>query len=163
MRWFRQRVDLPLERGERVLDRAALRPGGELVATTLGVWLPGPRRVGWHLVSKAVWDSGSLTVIEAEEVETVDGAVVLRDLPPVRLTLTDPGRLPDVVHKRVTGSIVSRHRRELPGGGAWFVQRRVPGVDGLVLQVRPDPGTDPDVVRDIAGAAATRLRPPHPL
>ena len=27
--------------------------------------------------------------------------------------------------------------RELPGGGAWFVQRKVPGRDGSVLQGPP--------------------------
>jgi len=62
------------------------------------------------------------------------------------------------VHKRVTGSIRSRHHRDLPGGGAWFVQRAVPGRDGLVLQVRPDQGTAPEAVRRVAGEVAVRLR-----
>ena len=58
--------------------------------------------------------------------------------------------MPEAVHARVTGSIRSRHHRDLPGGGAWFVQRKVPGRDGIVLQVRADPGTDTDVVRQVA-------------
>jgi hypothetical protein len=49
----------------------------------------------------------------------------------------------------VEGSIRSRHHRDLPGGGAWFVQRKVAGRDGVVLQVRPDAGTDPAVVRQV--------------
>jgi hypothetical protein len=57
----------------------------------------------------------------------------------------------------VEGSIKSRHRRELPGGGAWFVQRKISGRDGTVLQVRPDPGTDEAVVRQVAGDVAKSL------
>ena len=75
--------------------------------------------------------------------------MLLADLPPRRLRLADPGRVPETVHARVEGSIRSRHRRDLPGGGAWFVQRKVPGCDGIVLQVRPDPGTDVAAVRQV--------------
>jgi hypothetical protein len=64
-----------------------------------------------------------------------------------------------VVHERVTGSIRSRHHRDLPGGGAWFVQRKVPGRDGTVLQVRPDPGADRDAVARLAAEVARRLAP----
>jgi hypothetical protein len=63
------------------------------------------------------------------------------------------------VHRRVTGSIRSTQHRELPGGGAWFVQRKVPGRDGIVLQVRADPGTDADTVRRLAAEVALRIRP----
>ncbi len=35
--------------------------------------------------------------------------------------------------------------------------RKLPGTDGAVLQVRPDPGTDPEVVRGIAEEAAAKL------
>jgi hypothetical protein len=58
----------------------------------------------------------------------------------------------------VTSSIRYRHHRELPGGGAWFVQRSVPGRDGLLLQVRADPGTDPAAVRRVATEVAGQLR-----
>jgi hypothetical protein len=142
---------------ERVLAVATLRAdeGGDethLVVTSYGLWLPGDegaRLVGWHLVSKATWGGGALAVVEAEETETIGGAVLLTDLPPRRLRLADPGRVPETVHARVEASIRSRHRRDLPGGGAWFVQRKVPGRDGIVLQVRPDPGTDVAVVRQV--------------
>ena len=65
--------------------------------------------------------------------------------------------MPEAVHARVEGSIRSRHRRDLPGGGAWFVQRKVPGRDGTVLQVRPDPGTDPAVVAQVAADVVRSL------
>ena len=61
------------------------------------------------------------------------------------------------MHTRVEGSVRSRHHRELPGGGAWFVQRKVPGRDGTVLQVRPDAGTDRAVVVQVAADVARAL------
>ncbi|GAB2754858.1 hypothetical protein GCM10027174_32890 [Salinifilum aidingensis] len=146
-----------LEHDERVLA-AAESPEGAAVATQRGLWLPERRRVGWHLISKATWDAGSLSLVEAEEIATADQAVVLRDHPPRRLRLSVPGRVPQVVHERVTGSIRSRHRRDLPGGGAWVVQRRVPGQDGVVLQVRGDPGTDEQLVTALAREVSTRVR-----
>ncbi len=130
---------------------------GAVVATNLGLWLPAEdrdRRVGWHLVSKAGWEGGVLRVVEAEETGSAGSAVLLRDHPERRYRLPEPGRVPEVVHARVTGSIRSSHHRELAGGGAWFVQRRVPGRDGFVLQVRPDPGTESEpLVRYVAEVA----------
>jgi hypothetical protein len=137
---------------ERVLAVAAVGDDTHLVVTSHGLWLPGdegPRLVGWHLVSKATWGNGALTVVEAEETETIGGAVLLTDLPPRRLRLAEPGRVPETVHARVEESIRSRHHRDLPGGGAWFVQRKIAGRDGIVLQVRPDPGTDVALVRQV--------------
>ena len=154
-----------LEPDERVLATARTVDGGQLVVTSWGLWLPdadGARRLGWHLVSKATWKNGALAVVEAVEVEEIaagDGpaAVLLADRPARRFRLTDPGRLPEAVHARVEGSIRSRHRRELPGGGAWFVQRKISGRDGTVLQVRPDPGTDPGMVAQVASDVVRSL------
>ncbi|MFB9909195.1 hypothetical protein [Allokutzneria oryzae] len=151
-----------LDAEENVVAVAEVRGAGHMVATTYGLWLPegdaGHRRVGWHLISKAGWANGSLTITEATETGTAGDAVLLTDQAPRRYVLADAGRLPEALHKRVTGSIKSTHRRELPGGGAWFVQRKVPGRDGFVLQVRADPGTDMAVVEPIATEVAQRLR-----
>ncbi|QFZ17325.1 hypothetical protein [Saccharothrix syringae] len=144
-----------LEPEEHVLASAAVGTSW-LVATSHGLWLPGPRRVGWHLVSKATWTGGALAVVEAVEDGAAGEAVLLRDLPPQRFPLESPGRVPQVVHERVTGSIRSRHRNEVPG--AWFLQRKVAGRDGVVLQVRPDPGADVAALRDIAASVAEKLR-----
>jgi hypothetical protein len=159
-----------LDPDEHVLASAALAGGGHLVATSRGVWIEddGPRRIGWHLVSKATWGNGALAFVEAQEVDDLGGAVLLADLPARRLRLAEPGRVPQVVHERVTASIKSRHHRELPAsadarsagatcGGAWFVQRKVVGRDGVVLQVRPDPGTDDAAVRQVASESARKL------
>jgi hypothetical protein len=150
-----------LEADESVASVAELRTGGHLVATSLGLWVPtddGPRRIGWHLLSKVTWGDGELVVIEADEVGEAGDAVLLKDRAPSRYALVDPGKLPQAVHRRVTGSIRSRHHRDLPGGGAWFVQRKVPGRDGIVLQVRADPGTDQDAVRAVAAEVAAKIR-----
>jgi hypothetical protein len=151
-----------LDADERVLAVGRLTGGGHLVVTSLGLWVPEPeprgaRRIGWHLVTRASWSGGGLSLVEAEERDVVEGAVLLADLPARRLRLADPGRVPEVVHERVTGSIRSRHHRDLPGGGAWFVQRKVPGRDGIVLQVRPDPGTDATAVRALTADVARTL------
>jgi hypothetical protein len=150
-----------LDPEESVVVAAECRAGGYLVATSLGLWVPtddGPRRVGWHLISKVTWANGELVVIEADETGTAGEAVLLTDRRPQRFPLVSPGKLPHAVHQRVTGSIRSRHHRDLPGGGAWFVQRKVPGQDGIVLQVRPDPGTEPDAVRAVATEVASKIR-----
>lgn len=148
-----------LDPDEHVLAVAVLPAGEMLTATSHGIWLPERRRVGWHLVSRAGWADGLLTLVEAGE-EPAGAAVLLTDLPPRRLRLTEPGKVPEVVRRRVDDSIRTRHHRELPGGGAWFVQRKVAGRDGFQLQVRADPGTDLDVVRRVAAEVAAALPPP---
>jgi len=149
-----------LEADERIVTTGQLADGGYLVLTRLGMWVPEgaePRRVDWHLVSKAVWDRSSLVVTEAVVTGTVGAAVLLADLPPRRFALAWPGTVPEVVRERVTSSIRSSNHCELPGGGAWFVQRRVPGHDGVVLQVRADPGTAPGAVEAMVGEVLQRL------
>ncbi|MBB4682599.1 hypothetical protein [Amycolatopsis jiangsuensis] len=149
--------------GEEVIAAAAVEGGGHLVVTTLGLWIPsgtGARRVGWHLVGKASWGEDGFTLTESEETSRAGGVVVLADREPVRFRLPEPGRVPHQVRLRVDGSIRARHRQEFPDGGAWFVQRKVPGRDGTVLQVRPDPGTDPALVEAVAAEAADKLADP---
>jgi hypothetical protein len=148
-----------LEADERLLASAPVTGGGHVVVTSWGVWLPeeAPRRIGWHRISRATWNAGTFALVEADEDEIAPAVVVLTDRPARRLRLAEPGRVPEVVHDRVTASIRTRHHRDLPDGGAWFVQRRVPGRDGVVLQVRPDPGTDADAVRRLAAEVARTL------
>jgi hypothetical protein len=149
-----------LEPGEDVVDSAPVEGGGHLVVTPLGLWIPdgdGARRVGWHLVGKATWADGVFTLTESSEIDTAGSAVVLADLPPVRFRLPAPGRVPHHVRLRVDSSVRSRHRQEIGAGGAWFVQRKVQGREGSVLQVRPDPGTDVTLVAAIAEQVAAKL------
>lgn len=152
-----------LDAGEHVLGSAVVAGGDHLVVTAFGLWIPDAgraRRVGWHSVAKAVWAEGALTLTEAEEAGTFGDAVLLVDREPVRFVLEMPGRVPGLVRQRVDGSIRSRYHKELVEGGAWFVWRKVPGRDGAVLQVRPDPGTDVEMVAAIAREAAGGLANP---
>ncbi|MDT7725958.1 MAG: hypothetical protein QOI21_2534 [Actinomycetota bacterium] len=153
-----------LDRGEDVLGVAEVAGGGHLIVTQLGLWIPTPdgaRRVGWHLVAKAAWADGVFTLTEAEEARKAGKAVILADRAPVRFTLEAPARVPLLVRQRVDGSIRSRYRKELMPGGAWFVWRKVPGTDTVVLQVRPDAGTDLDVVAAIASEASAKMANPE--
>ncbi len=153
--------DGSLDDGEHVVGSAAVEGGGYLLVTALGLWVPGPRRVGWHLVGKAAWSDGALTLTESEETGTAGKAVLLADKAPVRFKLDRPGKVPILIRQRVDGSIRGRHRKDLGTGGAWFVERKVPGQDGTVLQVRPDPGTDVQVITAIAEEAAEKLAKPR--
>jgi hypothetical protein len=139
---------------ERVLGSAAISDGGHLVVTSLGLWVPaadGYRRIGWHLVSTVRWDGRALHVVEADEAGTAGEAVLLADRPTRRFPLPAPGHVPELVHGRVTRSVLGSERRQLPGGSALFVRRRVPGRDGFQVQVRPDPGTGFEAVRQALG------------
>lgn len=154
-----------LEPHERVLTVATVASGDAVVLTSLGMWVPegrDSRRIGWHWISKAVWDRNALLITEAVPDGEAGAAVLLADLPARRLTLPRPGRVPEVVHERVNGSIRTSQHRSVPGGGARFVQRKVPGRDGVVLQVRPDPGADRDAVRRIAADVAERMQQTRP-
>ena len=149
---------------ELVLAVAELRDGGYLVATSLGLWVPegsSSRRMAWHLLSKVTWSGGVLAVTEAEETGAMRGAVLLADRPTRRYRLAASLGLAEAVQAKVTSSIKSRHHRDLPGGGVWFVQRKVAGRSGIVLQVRADPGTDPDALRAVTAQVADRFRELH--
>lgn len=150
-----------LDPDEGVLAVGALAQGGHLVLTQFGLWVPEGdtvRRIGWHQVSKAVWDRSDVVLTETVSDGQAGEAELVAELPPRRFRLAQPGQVPEVVQARVTQSIRSSHYRELPGGGARFVQRKIPGRDGMVLQVRPDPETDRDAVAVVAAELAARLR-----
>jgi hypothetical protein len=131
-----------LDLDERVLSWATLDDGSAAVATQRGLWLPGPggvELVPWHLLDKAVWRNGTLTVTAA--VDHGDG--VLEELPARAVRLAVPRDLPPTVRARVQRSIgYTRHHPLRPGGGVYVVGRRVPGYDGLTWQLVFDPGTD---------------------
>ncbi|PRX47080.1 hypothetical protein B0I33_106179 [Prauserella shujinwangii] len=153
-----------LDPGEEVVASGPVGTGGHVAVTALGLWVPGGqgvRRVGWHRISKATWAGDVLTVVEAEVTGHAGQAELLADRRPARFVLPRPGRIPHTVRLRVEGSIRDRYRKELSGGGAWFVVRKIPGEDRSVLQVRPDPGTDAGVVAAIAEEAARKLADPE--
>jgi hypothetical protein len=152
-------VEKLITREDRVVSWA--RAGEDVVvATRLGLWWPsdsGHRMIGWQLISKAVWDAGSLTVIEAEVV----GELFLVDRAPVTVALTETRDLPPTVRKRVELSVAQSELITLPDGSGRFVGRRVPGQDGLTWWCRLEPGTADDdrtraAVQEIIEAIAAR-------
>jgi hypothetical protein len=85
-----------------------------------------------------------LSIIPTEVVgEFDDGVQVLRDQPTREFVLTERSNLTDVVHTRVRRSVAASRHLTYPASGGWVVLRRVPGRNGLLRQVRLDPGTDP--------------------
>ncbi|MET8912063.1 hypothetical protein [Micromonospora sp. NPDC004551] len=138
----------PLHADERVLAWAAAGNGegdGVVVASNLGLWLPGRgERIGWHDILKAVWSGRELTVTPADRVAERDGYVVVADCPAETYLLLDPGDLPHQVRARVTRSVAYTTHHPVPGGAGRIAARRVSGVDGLTWTVRYDPGTPTD-------------------
>ena len=126
-----------LEPGERRVAWAVTNRGDAVVATDLGLLLPGQPRLDWADVERASWRRPVLAVTR---VSPVDGAGERREL-----ELADEGGLPDAVHTRVTASVAwSNHVRLSPAGGVRVVGRRRPGQELLDWQLVFDAGTDPD-------------------
>jgi hypothetical protein len=142
-----------LEPDETVIAHAPVQDG-HLVVTSLGLWVPGPRRIGWHLISKVKWE-GALRVVEATEASAEGPVVLLEDLPAQRFALDDPRRVLRAISQRVEGSI--RHRERLESPGVWILQRKIPGRDGFVWQARGDAGVELEAVRAAVSALASRL------
>jgi hypothetical protein len=131
-----------LDRDERVVSWATAADGGAVVATQLGLWLPGgAERIAWHLVDKATWRDGVLTVVAADDA----GDGVLDELPARSVRIAIPRDLPQTVRVRVERTIVSTRHHRLPGGGGVrIVGRREPGRDGVAWQLVFDRGVDRD-------------------
>ena len=126
-----------LEAGERRSAWGLDARGEAVVATDLGLRLPGAPRIDWHDVEKATWARPVLTVVR---VAVIAGAGERRTV-----ELEDEGTLPDAVRSAVTGSVGwSSHYRLRPRGGVRVVGRRRPGQDLLDWQLVYDPGTDLD-------------------
>ena len=170
MRLFRKRETPPpeavarLDQDERVVSWAPA-PGGAVVATQLGLWLPGvPDRLPWHLIDKATWRSDVLTLIPAVD----SGGGVLVEQPPRSVRLEQPRDIPQTVRVRVEKAIAftrhhplseaegDRRAARRPGGrppgagsrtasaGSWSSTRASTGTtrpSGRRLRVRgPGPG-----------------------
>jgi hypothetical protein len=169
MRLFRRRERPPAEAAarlppdERVVSWAPAS-GGAVVATPLGLWLPGvPDRLPWHLIDKATWRNNVLTLIAA--VDPGDGVLV--EQPPRSVRLDEPRDIPQTVRVRVEKAIAFTRHHPLPGAeatgvrrGVRVVGRRVPGQDGVSWQLVFDSGVDRDdpAVRAAASAYVDQAR-----
>lgn len=125
-----------LEPGERRLGWGVTTHGDAVLATSLGLRLPGADRLDWADVERATWRRPVLVVVR---VSAVDGSG-----PRWQLELASEEELADAVRAQVTASVGwSDHVRLRPSGGVRLVGRRRPGQDLLDWQMVFDAGTDP--------------------
>ena len=140
--------------GEKVLAWAQGR-GGIVIATDKALHLPETAtvsgRIAWHLVDRAAWRDPNL--------ELALHATVGAPLQSFRVELTEPGKLPQVVRERVTGSVVTSIDVDLPGGAARIAARRTETND-IRWSVTPLDGADLSdaASREAATAVIAQLR-----
>ena len=159
-----------LDAGERRLAWGLAASGAAVVATDLGLWMPGAARIDWPDVERISWNRPLLTVLA---IAPVEGAGDRR-----QVELVDGTDLPEVARSQVTASIgwSSHYRlppagrapagaaspgaaspREGPAGGVRIVGRRRPGQELLDWQVVYDRNTDPPDAQQRAQAEALLL------
>ena len=146
---------------DRVVSWADVAGGGVVLATPSGLWWPGDeaqRRISWQHITKAAWQDGVLTVVEAD----VQDDLLLIDRVPVAVDLEVPRDLPPVVRKRIETNVVRSEVLPVPGGTARFVGRRIPGRDGAQWWARLEDGTpDTEQVRSAVRAQLAVFRAEH--
>ena len=151
----RRRPPLPaveVEQGERVLAGTTTADGTVLAGTRDAFYLvrgASTLRVAWEQVEAADWDRDT-DVFRLSEVGAWG-----EERPVHTATLTDPGRLLELVRERVTASVVlQRHVRVDGRRGLRVIARRAPSGSGSLSWVYEyDEGVDPD---DPAVRAAAR-------
>lgn len=125
--------------------------GAVVLATKAALVIDGIAVLPWERIDRANWDTPKLRI----EYRDQGGA-------PARLdaTFAEEGGLPPVIHHRVTRSVVTSRRVELPGGvGAVLAARR--SIDGAVTwTVVFDAGADPSdpALQDAARTALRQYR-----
>ena len=126
-----------LDAGERRTAWGLTTAGDPVLATDVGLRVPGSVRLDWPDVEKATWVR---PVLEVLEVAQVSGAGRRW-----RFELAEEGELPETVRSSVTASVAwSTHVGLSPAGGVRVVGRRRPGHELLDWQLVYDRGTDPD-------------------
>ncbi|UFN44452.1 hypothetical protein [Nocardioides okcheonensis] len=159
---FRRRPPSPavaVAAGERVLAAATSAEGTVLAGTrdAFYVVVDGEtRRVPWEQVEAAGWDRDTDT-FRLSEVGTWG-----EERPVHTARLEEPGRLLELVHERVTASVVLQRHVGVDGRrGLRVIARRAPSGDGGVQWVYEyDEGVDPDdpAVRALARQALDGMR-----
>lgn len=153
MSWRRRSPQVDVGPREKVLAVATATDGTVLAGTRDAFYLrregQETRRVPWEQVEAAGWDRDSDTFRLSEVGSWGD------QRPVHTTTLTDPGRLLELVHERVTASIVlQRHVALDRRRGLRVIARRAPsGAGGVSWVYEYDEGVDPG---DPAVRAAAR-------
>ncbi|PSL07005.1 hypothetical protein CLV30_102394 [Haloactinopolyspora alba] len=158
MRLRRNRDVEGLRPGERLLAKAESTDGGDVVATSRGLRLPGgpegSEEVEWSSIESASWD-GDDNRLDVREVPDAAGGRRRH-----RVALQEPGPLVDIVREQVTASVlISRHVPVTGGRGVRVTGRRTAD-DKIVWSAQLDAGVDvndPDV-REQVEAAVSQVR-----
>ena len=153
MRLRRTTSSLPVAAGERVLAEATGQDGTVLAGTRDAFYAQPPggevSRVPWEQVEAAHWDADTdrfrLSEVGAWGQERREHVAVL----------AEPGRLLELVHERVTASVVLQRHVPVEGRrGLRVIARRAPrGHRPVEWVYEYDEGVDPD---DPSVAAAAR-------
>lgn len=130
-------------RGEKVLAATTSTDGTVLAGTRDAFYVvvgDVTRRVPWEQVEAADWDRDTDT-FRLSEVGTWG-----EQRPVHTATLTDPGRLLELVRERVTASVVLQRHVPVAGRrGLRVIARRAPAGSGAIQWVYEyDEGVDPD-------------------
>ena len=143
-RWGRtSSPSVAVARGERVLASATTAEGTVLAGTRDAFYVVtdgDTRRVPWEQVEAAGWDRDTDT-FRLSEVGSWG-----EQRPVHTATLDEPGRLLELVHERVTASVVLQRHVSLGGRrGLRVIARRAPsGAGGVQWVYESDEGVDPD-------------------
>lgn len=159
--WQRDRPPrtVDVRRGERILSWCESVDGSVLAGTRDALYVDesaGTTRVPWEQVESARWDQESAT-LRVEEVGAY-GAV----RPAHVFTVTEPGRLLELVRERVSASVLWQQHVPVAGRrGVRVIARRAVGGRGAVSWFFDfDTGVDPDdpAVRQLAEEALARAK-----
>lgn len=142
-----------MKRGERALARATAADGSVLVATRDALHVGSgsgdatPRRIDWEQVETADWD-GETSTFRVSEVGRWG------EERPVHVFVLDDARVfLELVHDRVTASVVIQRHVTVPNGAVRVIARRAPhGESRIVWLYEYDEGVDPDDPRVQAAA-----------
>ena len=137
---------MTLARGERILAAALDDSGNWLAGSVRALHLgsaSGWTVLAWERVDRAAWDR------DTERLEVVEVAEFGQPQPRHVHQISDPGRLLELVHERVTASVVITRHVPVDGSrGLRIVGRRAPGTaDPVVWSALLDDALDPDDAR----------------
>jgi hypothetical protein len=152
--WRRLPSDIrAIAAGEHVLAWAQALDGRFVVGTSDALHLGDDLRIAWERVATASWADGSLEVVAS----LAPGEPMTRFV----ADFDEPGRIPEVVHDRVTSTIVVQRRVAADGiASGMIVARRPPGSTDVRWTMVFDPGYDPNdpVVAQWADALVEQMR-----
>ncbi|MGA8846983.1 MAG: hypothetical protein WB471_10255 [Nocardioides sp.] len=156
MRWREKSPRLPVAPGERLLAWATTTEDAVIGGTRDALYLGDAERIPWEGIEAADWDNET-SVLVVSEVGSWG-----KPRPEHHLTISEPGRLLELVRERVTASVVLQRHVAIEGQrGVRVIARRAPGVASDISWVYEyDEGINPEdhVVRLAAAQALAGAR-----